>query len=218
MPAIESDIFQKLFVTTPTETSTPIYDLCRELKRGGLPQWISVRPDDGAVVNECFNNVSSKIERSGGAIVFGWAIWEWPRVFIEAEHHAVWESEGELLDITPHINGESRILFLADPTRRYDFESKTRIINVKRSLGKFASADRWIAACDTLQRTLEDHSVGNTIRMNRNRLVALWENARNAQAQVLVDLATNTKVNDRCICTSGKKFKKCCAPMIDLSV
>ncbi|WP_136624055.1 MULTISPECIES: SEC-C metal-binding domain-containing protein [Bradyrhizobium] len=99
----------------------------------------------------------------------------------------------------------------------YDFEGKKRLINEKRSLGVFASVEHWIAASDLLQHSLEEHSNGAEIRMKRSTLKALWENARNAQAQVLIDLASSTKVNSPCSCNSGKKFKKCCAHLIDLT-
>jgi hypothetical protein len=63
---------------------------------------------------------------------------------------------------------------------------------------------------------MEDHSVGDVIRMNHDKLSALQTNLRNALGAVLVELAANTKVNDRCFCNNGKKFKKCCARLIDL--
>jgi hypothetical protein len=217
LPTIRIEIFTKTFTTAPQVVSPPVVSLCRELNPDQTPSWVPVRSEPDAIVNECFDNVLAKVARDQGAIVYGWLIWEWPRVFIEAEHHAVWEKNGALIDITPHVNGEPKVLFLPDPDRIYDHEGKQRIINVKRSLGVFASTDRWIAANDTLQRTMEAHSVGAEIRINRDRLKALWNAARNAQAAVLIDLASNTKVNDPCFCNSGKKYKKCCAPLIDLS-
>jgi hypothetical protein len=99
MPAIKTEIFQKSFVSTPTDISAPVDALCRELSSGQRPAWVNVRPDTKAIVSECFPNVAAKVTRDGGSLVFGWAIWEWPRIFIEAEHHAVWERDGELLDI-----------------------------------------------------------------------------------------------------------------------
>lgn len=217
MPVIKTEIFQKSFVNTPEEISTPIRALCRDLSPNNRPTWVAVKPDPNAIVSECFINAAARVARDGGSLVFGWTIWEWPRIFIEAEHHAVWEKDGERLDITPHVNGQQRILFLPDPGRVYDFEGKRRLINVKRSLGEFSSVDRWIAASDDLQRTMEDNSVGNEVRMNREHLKALWERARMAQAQVLIDLVSNTKVNAPCFCRSGKKFKKCCALLTDLN-
>lgn len=178
---------------------------------------VPVRPEPDAIVGECFPNVQAKIVRDGGTIAYGWLIWEWPRVFIEAEHHAVWDAGGTFVDITPHVHNEPAVLFLPDPQRAYDYKGQKRLINVKRSLGQFKSVDAWIAASDTMQQAMEDNSVGNEIRMSRDLLKRLWENARMAQAQVLVDLAASTKVNDPCFCSSGKKFKKCCARLIDLN-
>lgn len=217
MPAVKTEVFQKTFASAPQEISAPIIALSRSLNTKSKPVWVATKSEAGAIINECFNNVSTKVARDGGSLVYGWAIWEWPRVFIEAEHHAVWEKDGELLDITPHINGEPKILFLPDPTRIYDFQGKKRLINVKRNLGVFASVDRWIAASDNLQRAIEEHSIGDEIRINRSQLKALAENARHAQAQVLIDLASNTKVNEPCFCSSSKKFKRCCALLIDLT-
>lgn len=216
MPAINTELFKKTFTTAPQALSLSILSLCRTVSPDHAPNWVPVRPDQDALVNECFNNVSTKVAREDGAIVYGWLIWEWSRVFIEAEHHAVWEKDNVLLDITPHVNGEPKVLFLPDPKRIYDNVGKKRIVNVKRSLGQFASVERWIRAADILQRAMEDHSVGDEIRINRNQLAVLVNNLRSAQGAVLVDLATNTKVNDTCFCNSGKKYKKCCAPPIDL--
>jgi hypothetical protein len=215
LPVISTELFKKAFTTAPQTISPSIISLCREVYPDHAPTWVPVHPDRDAIMNECFNNVSAKVTREGGAILYGWLIWEWSRVFIEAEHHAVWEKDGTILDITPHLNGEQKVLFLADPGRVYDYQGKKRIVNVKRGLGQFPSVDRWIKAADNLQHTLEEHSVGDEIRINRAQLSTLVTNLRNAQGAMLVEIAANTKVNDRCFCNSGK-FKKCCAPLIDL--
>jgi hypothetical protein len=59
--------------------------------------------------------------------------------------------------------------------------------------------------------------VGREIRIDRNRLAYLQNAVRQAMAATLVELASKTNVNDPCICASGRKFKKCCRPLIDLS-
>lgn len=58
--------------------------------------------------------------------MIGWAIWEWKKVLIEAEFHAVWQRpDGTLIDITPKATaiGEildiKKILFLPDLSREY---------------------------------------------------------------------------------------------------
>lgn len=189
LPTISVDLLKKTFTTVPKTLSPAILSLCDMVSPNHAPIWVPVRADQDAIESECFNNVSAKVTREGGAIVYGWLIWEWSRIFVEAEHHAVWESDGNLLDVTPHVNGEPKVLLLPDPSRVYDYESKKRIVNVKRSLGQFASVDRWIEAADTLQRTMEEHSVGNQIRIDRTQLSMLMNDLRNTQAAVLVDLA-----------------------------
>ncbi len=69
---------------------------------------------------------SQEGQRLGGTIRFGWSIWEWPNVYIEAEHHAVYESsEGILVDVTPPADDwtVSRT-FLPDSAAVYDFENE----------------------------------------------------------------------------------------------
>jgi len=45
---------------------------------------------------------------------------EWPKLLFEAQFHAVWgTAEGDLVDVTPSENAQSRILFLRDRKRRY---------------------------------------------------------------------------------------------------
>jgi SEC-C motif len=217
MPTIKTEIFAKTFTTNPSEISASILSLCTEINQDHKPTWVQVVPEHNAVVRECFTNVSNKVARDGGSLVHGWAIWEWKRVFVEAEHHAVWEKRGELTDVTPHPNGEKTILFLPDPTRVYDFEAEKRLVNFKRSLNECASADYWIAATDDFHNATEAHSVGREIRMPRNRLAALQLGVRNAMAAILVELASKIGPNSSCICASGRKFKKCCGPLTDLS-
>ena len=69
---------------------------------------------------DCFSNVEMVIEQNGGRAVYGWAIWQVPGVYIEAEFHCIWENDaGEMLDITPYPYRTENILFLPDSTRIY---------------------------------------------------------------------------------------------------
>jgi hypothetical protein len=66
------------------------------------------------------------VRKHGGRAVVGWDLWEWPKVFLEAELHVVWrDSKGNLLDVTPkHPQVQTNeILFLADPTKSYAHQS-----------------------------------------------------------------------------------------------
>jgi hypothetical protein len=90
------------------------------------------RPSYGHPANECFPIVEEQIASRGGSRVTGWAIWEWPGVFIEAEFHAVWASQtGELLDLSPRPFLASSIVFLPDPSTQYEGR---QIDNVRKPL------------------------------------------------------------------------------------
>lgn len=214
MPAISRELFARSYTTTPRTISASVLAFCRTINPAAEPLYVSVSPAPEALPSECFNNVAAKVDSDGGTMVYGWIIWEWPRVFIEAEHHAVWEKDGALMDITPPANGEAQLLFLPDPSKDYDFIGQRRRINIKQSHGEFASVDGWIEAADRIQRTMEACSVGNQISIDRNRLAHLASDLHQKLGAVFVDLARTTKPT--CFCTSGKKFKKCCAPLIQL--
>lgn len=64
--------------------------------------------------------MAEHVAEHGGESVVGWAIWEVPGVYIEAEFHSVWRaSDGALHDLTPRPTPLDSILFLPDPSRQY---------------------------------------------------------------------------------------------------
>lgn len=218
MPTIDTSIFAKPGTQHPSRISDPIRSLCAELSPGHKPSYVAVRPDPGAPPIECFPNVNAKIKRDSGAIVYGWAIWEWPRVFIEAEHHAVWTDGHGLLDVTPHVPPTEKILFLPDPRRAYDYVSQKRLGNVKRAIGNSPAIPRWFEAVDRLHHYIETSSVGLVANMDAATFERLSDDKNRRHAEILVDLARTTGRNDLCFCQSGRKFKKCCSPLINLHV
>jgi len=93
---------------------------CRSIVPDAAPVYVPCRPLLGAPANECFPLVERQAASVGGERVFGWSVWEWPRVFIEAEFHAVWKQpDGSFLDITPKSLPIPRVLFVPDPKRAY---------------------------------------------------------------------------------------------------
>ncbi|MCP1540155.1 SEC-C metal-binding domain-containing protein [Methylorubrum extorquens] len=216
MAAIAPHILDKIGTTTPPAVTAAIRSLARDLSPNFEPGFVPVRPAPSSQVSECFPNVVAKVAQSGGRILYGWAIWMWPRVFIEAEHHAVWDDGTDLVDITPHIHGEKRILFLPDPERAYDFEGQSRLLNVKRSLGEVPAAQRWIDASDQLQRFLVAHTAGAEMTFSRDEVMPLADEVQYRKAEILVALAGRTRPHEPCVCGSGRKFRKCCFPHIHL--
>ena len=87
---------------TPRTISKQVNRLISKLNLKAPPVYVKVQPESGAIVSECFPNVERKVLSSGGKMLCGWQIWEWPNVMIEAEFHAIWQSpEGDWVDITP---------------------------------------------------------------------------------------------------------------------
>ncbi|MDG9854134.1 hypothetical protein N7403_09750 [Pseudomonas nitroreducens] len=81
---------------------------------------------------ECFNIVPEHIVIHGGKQLTGWALWEVPGVFIEAEFHCVWQdADGVLHDLTPRPIPFERILFLPDSRREY---RGRQVDNVRQAL------------------------------------------------------------------------------------
>jgi hypothetical protein len=133
---------------TPNSVTPKIQELCRSINPQMEPYYVDVRPDGVAVGGECFPNVAAKIARDGGELITGWAIWDWPRVMVEAEFHGNWMSPtGDVIDITPKPVG--RILFLPDRSRKYEGK---RIDNVRLAAFDDKNIHDFIAALAALER------------------------------------------------------------------
>lgn len=121
------------------------------------PIWIPSKPRPGARFSDCFATVDSQIADLGGEKVFGWVIWERPKVLIEGEFHAIWKApDGTLLDLSPRPDGERHICFAADTENIYN---GFQVDNVRQAL----SADPLV------QRLIEIHTL---LYQYRNRRIA----------------------------------------------
>jgi len=101
---------------------------------------------------ECFRIVPEQIRAYGGQQVTGWAIWEWPKVLVEAEFHAVWQRpDGSLVDITPREQYFPSILFLPDPQKMY---RGRQVDNVRRPLSNSLLVRRLITASEEFFRAM----------------------------------------------------------------
>lgn len=104
----------KYVATTPPFLTDAIREFSRQLS-AEEPQFLSVTPEPLAKLGRCYGNAESAAQGFGGAIVFGWIIWEMQGVYLVAEHHAVVEADGQLIDVTPTIAGETEVLFVPSP-------------------------------------------------------------------------------------------------------
>jgi hypothetical protein len=107
-----------------------------------MPTFLVPAPGDGAVPIRCFDNVYKQVQCMGGEACVGWAIWEWPGVFIEAERHCVWRrTDGALVDITPPPGKDPRILFQPDPAGVMESDV---VDNVRQALRSDPDIDRFL--------------------------------------------------------------------------
>ncbi len=114
-----------------SNTMPSIVALCKQLVPNGKPVYLNIEVMNGAIENECYENIAYMIKNKGGSIQYGWQIWETlPNLMAAAEFHAVWiDKESILHDVTPKsLPGIKQILFLPDPSRKY---SGRQIDNVR---------------------------------------------------------------------------------------
>ncbi len=105
----------------PKKIEPHVRQFCGSIVKGGLPAFVDVKTEEWPHLLDCYQVVDSKVRKEGGKKIHGWAIWEWPRVMIDAEFHCVWESpDGKLVDISPRQFAFKKILFLRDPNYEYE--------------------------------------------------------------------------------------------------
>ncbi|MBV1900761.1 MAG: SEC-C domain-containing protein [Kordiimonadaceae bacterium] len=195
-------------VTTPKKIGGSTRDFCSFLNNRAQPQFINVSPGTGAIENECFLNVQRQAKSSGGKLVFGWRIWLWEGVCIEAEHHGIWEQlNGTLLDITPTPHGESKILFVRDDEATFDFVQFKRRDNIRKPITNDPNVRDYLTVSAQMQSLMEQYSVGREIKIPVEVIKPLA-----MQSKMLLQQIWRRYLgpNDLCTCNSGKKVKKCC--------
>lgn len=152
----------------PTTITTAIADFCREISPKGDLSFVAVRPAVGAKPNQCFFNVEDQAKRSNGKMVCGWTIWEWPDIYIEAEFHSVLQMpSGELVDVTPKVDGESRILFVTDHRVKFYVANPKWRDNIRKPLVDDKRVEKFLLACSAYQRFEIRHSSAS----GKNRVV-----------------------------------------------
>lgn len=175
------------------------------------PIWIPVRPTPTARPNECFLNVSDQVATAGGEVGVGWAIWELPGLFIEAELHAIWMSPHlGPIDVTPKPIEIDRILFIPDTRQSFDEKSRERLDNVRLPESSSQAVSEFIEHCKALHRFLEEGTDSENPRlMHLDAHKHEWFMSKKAEL-LLKMVSMPIGRNDICRCGSSNKFKKCC--------
>jgi hypothetical protein len=200
------------FDRTPETIGAHVISFCKSIVGSAFPQYVPVEPTAKASVRDCFYAVAEKQKRAGGSIVFGWNIWTWPRVWLKAEHHAVWKDDADhLIDVTPKPNGISRIVFLSDSTRPYDYEGNRRLGNICKSLQRDPAIEDVFAA----EREVFEFEENNSIP---GSLVVTGDAAQYRGLQLIKEYRLATvalkylRDSQPCLCGSGKPVRRCHGP------
>lgn len=203
-----------MFVTrTPLLVHPAIRELCDRIRPNVEPVFVPIVAGEGDEPSDCFFNVRRRIEREGGSIRFGWSLWEWPRVFVEAEHHAVYvpPDGGAWKDVTPcQFLGSRRRLFLADDTALYDFENEGQLRdNVRVALSSsplvqelFNTAAERVRILNSIPGVGAVTASAETARALQSAMLKIME----LQHEIGM---THTPPRAPCFCGRGKMFKQC---------
>lgn len=198
---------------TPKAVTEQIRSFCREISPNAQPVLIAIKAEDDCQVNECFHNVRRKVDRFGGRIQFGWAIWEWAGAYIEAEHHAVYvgPNNSNLIDITPSADGkDNNRLFLTDDSAVYDFDNEgIRRDNIRHALVDDPLIERLFtvsAAITEIMNSVPGVGMVSVSGRDAQRLTAL----NMEKLKIGTEMGMKyTPQGAPCFCGSGIKFKRC---------
>lgn len=196
----------------PPHIDKTIQKFCQKLNYNKKPIYIDVKPISNSKPSNCFINVKNIINEKGGSQVNGWAIWLHPYSMIEAEAHSIYKDiDGYLIDVTPHKNNLSKILFLPDERIKY---KGIQINNIRQNISKSHLIDECIKYWDEIfilmNKSENKYKHGEIILSGKD---AERINDLNDFIQVnLINFYSNLKLkpNDICICGSGKKYIDCC--------
>lgn len=199
-----------MFQATPKITPT-LAGFCRDLSGHARLMKLPVGHDPAHQRQDCFATVAALATRSGGELVTGWIVWEWPRVLFEFAHHAVWKRpDGGFVDPNPAPAGVKRVLFLEDAKATFDPQFRRRrpsryaaisrdpdvAVFIETALGLHTYPDN---RCPDGMPRARDGSDPDFERLNGRHLEALHRLLLKFQ-----------RPGDRCHCGSGQKLYRCC--------
>ena len=181
---------------------------------------VPVVVEPGAKERDCYINVRNGIEREGGRMQLGWAVWQLSNLLIEGEPHAVFDPDNghAWVDCTPHQFPCKEILFIPDDKSSYDFNATEVRDNVRVALlddSRVSEAIRLFSMATSLMNSVP----GIDVRLPPQ--VALKVARLQLQASTLLSecaiephewlVRTRQRIgrNDPYPCGSGKKYKKC---------
>jgi hypothetical protein len=196
----------------PRDDVPHVLDFCASISSAARPVRVRSEPRLEVVPHECFDNCAQHVKAFGGSVVHGWAVWETPGLFIEAEFHAVWRTRaGMLVDVNPRPPRDSPILFLPQPELTFDGRS---VDNVRRGLFDHPAVREFFARAE-LMAVLKERIPGWTPINPRDyaaefkQLDELKEEEDAAREEWLQLVVIRRPDGAPCVCGSRRPFVKC---------
>jgi hypothetical protein len=196
-------------IIVPEDLTDAVVSFCRKVSPHQLPCYVPVEPEPYCRINFCFQNIAKKIEIDGGSIEYGWQVWMWPDVFIEAEFHSVWKSPDDIyVDITPKDDAHQEILFIPDSKKIYAGYS---IDNIRQSISGNRLVDLYIAIneCLFLIKNYRQVAYEYTVSLGRSE-IDLCNDLTRWGYKIMRMVQCGSSRNASCPCGSGIRFKNCC--------
>ncbi|MGI6093238.1 MAG: hypothetical protein GX348_10900 [Veillonellaceae bacterium] len=196
-------------IKVPNKITKEVEELCHRINEDRQPVYVTVDTTVPASQDtDCIKNVALKIVKDGGDFQFGWAIWEWPSVMLEAEFWVVWVNhDGQLIDVTPRGRGD-KILFISDD--KTNFEGKP-IDSILQPILDHPLIMQYIEINQQIWQRTDALTAAGKSEMAICEVVApLIEQKDALEKEIDETLSGGVGRNDLCPCGSGKKFKKCC--------
>lgn len=197
---------------TPYSESNSVKSLLNKMNASSQPIYVKSIPNQMDIENECFPLVDEYISDHGGERVLGWAIWELPGLFIEAEFHAIWKAPtGELIDLNTRPLKTEKILFLPDYEITYEGYQKN---NIRLSLSNNPTITDFLNVHDKMFEFMnrgERKEQHGEIKLNETDLIEYELLMREMmKIQLKMNIAYRPlSIYDPCACGSGKKAKWC---------
>lgn len=192
----------------PVELPQRIIDFCKKIS-SEHPITLEVTPEAFSRVGECFDNVANKVRASGGEVIHGWLIWDWPGVLTEAEFHAAWKSpDGVIAELTPTYDGEKQVVFLPDPSAVYQGR---RVDSIRVSASENKIVGDFIKLCEANYQRFGQVRNGAQLEGQEAHLYTSFAQAKEF---ILGAIRSGANRNALCACGSGERYKRCHEPKL----
>lgn len=128
---------------------------------------------------------------------------------VEGEFHAVWQSPtGELADLTPKLNDATEIMFLSDPSAKYEGRQVNNVrIPVYRN---DVLVERFIHVNDEMFEVMNRGERANQhgrVGVPREEIEHLLRKQQDLGMRIM---RRKVGPNEPCVCGSSRKLKQCC--------